>query len=110
MNKLMLLPILALAACAPTYESRAPAKVLKPVEKCGYVQIPEYGILDRPASDGEIAGGAIAGAIIGGTVSDDPVGAIIGGIIGGNVAAGNRKQEQVITGYKKVYRCQTVYE
>ena len=107
MKALLVLPLLAMTACGSEYQ--APARVLKPEKICGYNDVPEYGILDRPASDGEVLGGAVAGAIIGGTITDDPVGAIVGGIIGGNVAANDRKQERVITGYKKVWQCNTVY-
>jgi len=107
MKALLVLPVLALTACGPTYQ--APARVLKPVEKCGYVQVPEYGILDRPASSGEVVGGAVIGGVIGKTITGDDGGAIVGAIIGG-ATANNRKQEQVIIGYKKVYQCNTVYE
>ena len=99
--------ILALAGCQTTTQS--PAYVMKPVEKCGYVDVPVYGILDRPASGGEIAGGAVIGGVIGNRLTDDAGGAIIGALIGGSVA-NQRRQEQVIIDYKREWQCRTVYE
>ena len=107
MKYLLLISVITLAGCQTTTQ---PAKVYYPVEKCGNVQVPEYGILDRPASGGEVLGGAATGAIIGKILTNDDKGAIVGGLIGGGIASETRKQESVITGYKTEYRCQTVYE
>ena len=99
--------ILALAGCQTTAQS--PARILKPVEVCGYVDVPVYGILDRPASAGEIAGGAVIGGVIGNELTDDRAGAIIGALIGGSVA-NQRKQEQVIVDSYQEWQCSIVYK
>jgi uncharacterized protein YcfJ len=80
-----------------------------PIERCGYIDQPVYGVLDRPASQGEVLGGAAIGGVIGNRLTDDAGGAIIGALIGGGLA-NQRRQERVIVDYEKVYRCQTVYE
>lgn len=98
---------LALAGCQTTTQS--PARVLMPVEECGYVQVPIYGVLDRPASGGEVAGGAVIGGLIGNRLTDDAGGAIVGALIGGSLA-NQRKQEQVIVDYKTEWQCRTVYK
>lgn len=108
---ILALSALALAGCQTTMQQ--PAKVLYPVEKCGEVQVPEYGVLDRPASDGEVLGGAVIGGVVGnqfGKGDGKAAMTILGAIVGGNVAANQRKQEPVVTGYRTEYRCQTVYE
>ena len=108
MYKALLLVVpLALAGCQTT--TQAPAYVMKPVEKCGYVDVPVYGILDRPASGGEIAGGAVIGGVVGNKLTNDAGGAILGALIGGSIA-NQRKQEQVIIDYKREWQCRTVYE
>jgi hypothetical protein len=106
MKRLMLLAPLALMACQTT--TADPARVLYPVEQCGYENEPIYGVLDRPASTGEIVGGAVIGGVIGNQITNDPAGTIVGAIIGGAVT-NQRRQEQVVVGSKKVYRCRTVY-
>jgi uncharacterized protein YcfJ len=101
---------LALAGCQTTI-SQAPAKVMYPVEKCGYVNEPIYGILDRPASRGEIIGGAAVGGIVGNVITDgNGVGTALGAIVGGAIANNQRVQSQVVVDSKRVYRCRTVYE
>lgn len=110
MKKLALLVVAAvfLAGCQTT---QYPARVLHPVERCGYVNEPVYGVLDRPASGGEVAGAAVIGGAIGNVVSDhNPAATVMGAIIGGAIANNQRVQEPVVVGQKKVWRCQTVYE
>jgi len=97
-----------LTACQTTVQQ--PAKVLYPVERCGYVEEPVYGVLDRPTSDGEVLGGAVIGGVIGNQLTDDPIGTVVGAIIGGTIVNGQRVQEGVVVDTKRVYRCQTVYE
>jgi len=97
-----------LTACQTTVQQ--PAKVLYPVERCGYVEEPVYGVLDRPTSDGEVLGGAVIGGVIGNQLTDDPIGTVVGAIIGGTIVNGQRVQEGVVVGTNRVYRCQTVYE
>ena len=107
MKYLLLVPFVSLAACQTTVN---PAKVYYPVEKCGDVQVPQYGVLDRPASSGEVVGGAATGAIIGKILTDDDAGAILGGLIGGGIASETRRQERVIVGYETQHVCAIVYE
>lgn len=109
MKKLLLvIAVLAVAGCQTTQQ---PARVLYPVEKCGYVNQPVYGVLDRPASDGEVAGGAVIGGVIANQISDhDPAATVIGAIIGGAVAGNQRRQESVVVGQERVWQCRTVYE
>lgn len=100
--------MLILAGCQTT--TQYPARVLHPVEKCGYVDAPVYGVLDRPASQGEVLGGAVIGGVIGNAIDNNGPAAVLGAIIGGSVASNQRKQESVVVGTKRVWRCQTVYE
>lgn len=102
---------LILAGCQTTTNpANYPARVLHPVEKCGYVDEPVYGVLDRPASQGEVLGGAVVGGVIGNAIDNNATTTVIGAIIGGAVANNQRKQEPVVVGTKRVWRCQTVYE
>ena len=106
---LVILMPLTLAACQSTSE---PARVMYPVEKCGYVNEPIYGILDRPASEGEVVGGAVIGGLIGNQFGDGDGKAamtVLGAIAGGSIAS-ERKQESVVVGHKKVYKCYTEYK
>jgi uncharacterized protein YcfJ len=97
-----------LAGCQTTVQQ--PARILHPVEKCGYVNKPVYGVLDRPASDGEVLGGAVIGGVIGDAVGDNGAATVMGAIIGGAIASNQRKQERVVVGSERVWQCQTVYE
>ena len=107
MKRLILLAPLALMACQTTMADSA--RILYPVEQCGYENEPIYGVLDRPASTGEVVGGVVIGGLIGNKITNDPAGTIVGAIIGG-AATNHRRQEQVVVGSKKVYRCRTVYQ
>lgn len=111
MTKFLLITSTAfvLAGCMTTPQS--PARVLHPVEKCDDVQVPVYGLLDRPASGGEVLGGAVIGGVIGnqlGNGNGNTAMTVLGAIVGGNMAS-DRKQEQVITGYRTENQCRTVY-
>lgn len=112
--KLILVSMTAivLAGCQSTYQySDAPARVLKPVKVCEDVQVPIYGLLDRPASDGEKLGGAVVGGVIGnqfGKGDGKAAMTILGAIAGAGVAS-ERKQEKVITGYRTENQCRTEY-
>lgn len=108
MKQLLIIPaLLGLAACQTTTE---PAKVYYPVQTCGYVNVPVYGVLDRPASGGEVVGGAVIGGVIGNHISNHDQGATIVGALIGGALANQRKQEQVIVGYKQEYQCRTEYK
>lgn len=106
MKILLTLPIVALAACQTT---TAPARIYYPVEKCDYVDTPVYGKLDRPASGGEIVGGAVIGGVIGNAITDDAGGTAIGAILGGAIA-NQRRLETVVVGTKKEYKCWNEYK
>lgn len=87
-----------------------PAQVLYPTTQCQTVQAPVYGVLDRPASDGEVAAGAIIGGVIGNQVGNHDAGAtIVGAIIGGALVGNSRQQEQVVVGYEDKVVCQETY-
>jgi uncharacterized protein YcfJ len=81
-------------------------------EECSNVQVPIYG---QRQSQGDAAGGALAGMIIGGilgkglTGKDDgaAAGAVMGGIIGADKGSKPRT-EQVVTGYRTERQCQQV--
>lgn len=102
--------VILLAGCQTIDNS--PARVLHPTKVCEDVQVPIYGILDRPASSGEQAAGAIVGGVIGnqfGKGDGNTAMTILGALAGANVAS-ERKQEKVITGYRTEHQCRTVYQ
>lgn len=83
-----------------------------PRQECRNVEVPVYGTVQR---DGNAAGGALTGMIIGGLIGkgatgkDDgaAVGAVIGGLIGADKGA-KPKNEQVVTGYRTERQCSEV--
>ena len=75
------------------------------------VDVPVYGMINRPASSGEVLGGAIIGGLIGnqfGKGDGNTAMTALGAIVGGS-SAGERKTERVIVSYNKERRCTTVY-
>lgn len=103
---------LALAGCQTTGMSQAPAKVLYPVTECKMVKVPVYGMIDRPASGGEVLGGAILGGVIGnqfGKGNGKSAMTALGAIVGGSVA-NERKQEMAVVDYREESKCETVYK
>ena len=101
--------VVALTGCQSIDSS--PARLLHAVEECSMVDVPVYGMVNRPASSGEVLGGAIIGGLIGnqlgkgdGKTAMTALGAIVGGSSGGE-----RKTERVIVSYTKERRCTTVY-
>jgi len=104
--------LLVTAGCVPTYDPslQAPARVLYPVQKCGYERVPIWGQINRPASSGEILGGAAIGGIIGNQLDDHGAVGTIGGAIIGGALANQRRTEPVAVGWQRVYKCRTVYE
>jgi uncharacterized protein YcfJ len=83
-----------------------------PRQECYNVEVPVYGNVQR---EGNAAGGALTGMIIGGLIGkgatgkDDgaAVGAVIGGLIGADKGA-KPKNEQVVTGYRTERQCKEV--
>jgi len=86
--------------------------VTEPVRKCWTEEVPVYGEGKNP--DSQVFGMDLEGAIIGGIIGNNVVkgdnagtaGAIIGGLIGSDI---KKKKNQEITGYRKVNKCNTVY-
>jgi outer membrane lipoprotein SlyB len=84
-----------------------PAKLLKKVQVCEKVQIPVYGMIERPASSGEVFSGLIIGGLIGdqfGSGSGNDAMTFLGAVMGAE-EAGQRKREKVIIDYKTVTQC-----
>lgn len=121
MKILFTIPLLAVASTAAADNVKARvtdhyATVTEMVpfykEECSNVQVPIYG---QRQSQGDAAGGALAGMIIGGilgkglTGKDDgaAAGAVMGGIIGADKGSKPRT-EQVVTGYRTERQCQQV--
>lgn len=90
--------------------NKAPARVLKPVEVCDYIDEPVYGILDRPTSGNEVLLGAIIGGVIGKKTMKSDGGAVVGALIGGSLTDGQRVQERTVVGTNRVYKCEIVYK
>lgn len=81
-------------------------------QECSTVEVPIYGTRQ---TQGDAAGGALAGMIIGGIlgkgVSGNDDGAAAGAVIGGLIGADKGSKlntEQVVTGYRKERQCQNV--
>jgi uncharacterized protein YcfJ len=111
MQKIILLASLVIISGCQT--TTGPAFVLKPVEVCGDVKVPIYGILDRPASSAEVLGGAAIGGVIGNQIGQGTgkdVSTILGTIIGATAQSNSRKREPVIVDYKTEYKCRIEYK
>ena len=90
----------------------ADARVLTKTEECSMVQVPIYGVVDRPASSTEVAAGAVVGGAIGNQVGKGngrKAMTVLGAIVGSSAGA-QRKTERVITGYEEKRQCRTVYK
>lgn len=110
---LLLASSLVLSGCVSTTEitqlyDQEPARVLKPQMICREVQVPIYGLIERPASPGEVFSGAVIGGVIGDKVTNSDGGAIVGAIIGGSVAT-ERKRERAIVDYRTSTQCKVEY-
>jgi uncharacterized protein YcfJ len=123
MKKILLATALGMFATVANAETRW-AVILKvepnyrtvwmnvPRNECRNVEVPIYGTVQK---QGDAAGGALAGMIIGGilgkgvTGKDDgaAAGAVIGGLIGADKGA-KGSQEQVVTGYRTERQCSEV--
>lgn len=93
--------------------TQAPARILQPQEECGEVQVPIMGVLDRPANQAEVIGGAVIGGLIGNQIgegSGKDLATLVGIGAGAVTASNQRQQEQVVVGYKTEYICRTVYK
>lgn len=79
-----------------------------PRETCTVVEVPVYG---KQGGNGAFdLGGAIIGGLIGNNIKGEDGGGAAGAIIGGLLGAEAKKQQQVITGYRKVNQCTTQYD
>ena len=91
-----LIAAIVLSSCSSVdARDQSPARLLQWVKVCEYVQIPVYGMIDRPASDSEVFVGLLIGGAIGnqfGGGSGKDVATILGAIIGGS-AANNRHNQ-----------------
>lgn len=103
-----LIAAIVLSSCSSVdARDQSPARLLQWVKVCEYVQIPVYGMIDRPASDSEVfvgllIGGAIGNQFGGGNGRDAMT---VLGALGGASKAGQRKRERVITGYTTERKC-----
>ena len=125
MKKLLLATSLMVATAAPALADRQAMGTITHIEpnyrtvwmnvprqECSNVEVPIYGTVQR---QGDAAGGALMGMIVGGllgkgaTGKDDgaAVGAVIGGIIGADKGS-KPKNEQVVTGYRTERQCSEV--
>ena len=92
--------------------SDEPARLLKETQVCEDINVPVYGMIERPASDGEVFSGLVIGGLIGnqiGSGSCNDAMTFLGSILGAD-SASERKREKVITSYKKVRHCWTEYQ
>lgn len=96
-----------LSACQ--LQQQQPAYVMYPVDECGYVNEPVYGLVNRPTSDGEVLLGAVLGGALGKGLTDNNGVAVFGAVLGGSIAHQNRVTERAVIGANRVYKCQTVY-
>jgi|TARA_R110001592_G_scaffold20761_5_gene83838 uncharacterized protein YcfJ len=93
----------------PKYATRT---VTEPVQKCWTEEVPVYG--QGKSTGSSVFGMDLEGAIIGGIIGNNVVkgdnagtaGAIIGGLIGSDMKS---KNNQEITGYRQVNKCNTQY-
>jgi uncharacterized protein YcfJ len=123
MKKVLLLTALVAASSAVAEETTVKAVIEdrysvvfmdEPYTKheCVMVDVPVYGTVTR---QGDPAGGALLGMILGGLVGKGvtgkdngaAAGAVMGGIIGAD-KGGKNKTERVITGYQKERRCDEI--
>lgn len=95
----------------PIYET---VLVEKPTTVCNDVEVPVYGTVER---QGNAAGGALAGMIIGGLIGKGATGkdngaaagAVIGGLIGADQGS-RTKTERTIIGYSTERRCSEIFK
>lgn len=93
----------------PIYET---VLIEKPTTVCSDVEVPIYGNIEK---QGNAAGGALAGMIIGGLIGKGATGkdngaaagAVIGGLIGADQGSRTRT-ERVVTGYSTERRCSEI--
>lgn len=115
---------LTLMACAPAHAKSVAAQISRvdpiydnttqhvPRQICENIQVPIYQTVQR---QGDAAGGALLGMILGGILGKEitgdkggkNAGVVIGGLIGADRAAGSQK---IISGYQNQKQCRTVYD
>lgn len=109
MKILLILAVTLITGCSSTSYATSPtdAVLLKKVQVCEKVQIPIYGMIERPASDSEVFTGMLIGGAIGnqfGSGSGNDAMTVIGALMGAG-SGGERKRQRVIIDYREVTRC-----
>ena len=87
--------------------SDEPARLLKETQVCEDIKVPVYGMIERPASDGEVFSGLVLGGLIGnqfGSGKGNDAMTVIGALMGAE-SAGERKREKVIVDYRTTTQC-----
>jgi len=112
MKNVLILTLGLLASCSTNAYDQSPAKLLQWVKVCENFQIPEYGMIERPASDSEVFTGFLLGGVIGnqfGSGSGKDAMTVLGALNGAS-KGGQRKRERVIIGYTTERRCWGEYQ
>ena len=109
MRLLLILAVALVTGCSSASYATSPmdAVLLKKVQVCEKVQIPIYGMIERPASDAEVFTGMLIGGAIGnqfGSGSGNDAMTFIGAIMGAE-SGGERKRQRVIIDYREVTQC-----
>jgi outer membrane lipoprotein SlyB len=107
-STLILMAGLLASSVASAWErDTSPARILHKVTVCKDVQIPIYGMIERPASNSEVFTGALIGGAIGnqfGSGSGKDAMTVIG-VLGGASRGGQRVRERVIVDYRTQQQC-----
>jgi len=109
MRLLLILAVAFVTGCPSVSYATSPmdAVLLKKVQVCEKVQIPIYGMIERPASDAEVFTGMLIGGAIGnqfGSGSGNDAMTVIGALVGAE-SGGERKRQRVIIDYREVTQC-----
>lgn len=109
MRLLLILAVAFVTGCSSVSYATSPmdAVLLKKVQVCEKVQIPIYGMIERPASDAEVFTGMLIGGVIGnqfGSGSGNDAMTFIGALMGAE-SGSERKRQRVIIDYREVTQC-----
>ncbi len=107
MKKSLILAAGLLAASSATAWDKSPARILEQVTVCKIIQIPIYGMIERPASGAEVFTGFLVGGAIGNQFGDgngrDAM-TFLGAVMGAE-EAGQRVRERVVVDYREQETC-----